>query len=279
MKDEFFVNEAIENAIRTYLSSKHDKEGVTYNSFLVVVIRTLALIYGEVDILNPFYINDSVAFISNLGKYGMNKSDIALFKEEVLSFYNLDKDNDQNASKLNSYFKNILKYLVDMFVAKSKVVGVSYQDEEQFLELIYTSHTTNPHRVSFNTQVNGDVNFIEKYYYSKINDMDMTKDLSKTISDNINLEALNYLGVNLSNISSMSNEDLQKAQNNAYKYFDVDVYSPTRDEDLKNSINNLNSFNVKKHVTSGNGYVDILLLMSVIATSMSIIAIIVFSLI
>lgn len=278
MKDEYFVNEAIENAIKMYLSSKNDKEGVTYNSFLVVVIRVLALIYGEVDILNPFYINDSVAFISNLGRYGMQKSDIALFKEELLSFYTLENDKKLD-NLINPHFKKVLKYLVDMFVAKSKTVGITFQDEEQFLELMYTSHTINPYMISYNTQVNDDVNFIEKYYYSKINDMDMTKDLSKTISGNINLEALNYVGVSLDNISNMSNEDLQKAQNEAYKYFEIDASSPTRDDDLKSSIKNFNSFNASKRVTSGNGYVDILLLMSVIATSMSIIAIIVFSLI
>lgn len=278
MKDEYFVNEAIENAIKMYLSSKNDKEGVTYNSFLVVVIRVLALIYGEADILNPFYINDSVAFISNLGRYGMQKSDIALFKEELLSFYTLENDKKLD-NLINPHFKKVLKYLVDMFVAKSKTVGITFQDEEQFLELMYTSHTINPYMISYNTQVNDDVNFIEKYYYSKINDMDMTKDLSKTISGNINLEALNYVGVSLDNISNMSNEDLQKAQNEAYKYFEIDASSPTRDDDLKSSIKNFNSFNASKRVTSGNGYVDILLLMSVIATSMSIIAIIVFSLI
>lgn len=278
MKDEYFVNEAIENAIKMYLSSKNDKEGVTYNSFLVVVIRVLALIYGEADILNPFYINDSVAFISNLGRYGMQKSDIALFKEELLSFYTLENDKKLD-NLINPHFKKVLKYLVDMFVAKSKTVGITFQDEEQFLELMYTSHTINPYMISYNTQVNDDVNFIEKYYYSKINDMDMTKDLSKTISGNINLEALNYVGVSLDNISNMSNEDLQKAQNEAYKYFEIDASSPTRDDDLKSSIKNFNSFNASRKVTSGNGYVDILLLMSVIATSMSIIAIIVFSLI
>lgn len=278
MKDEYFVNEAIENAIKMYLSSKNDKEGVTYNSFLVVVIRVLALIYGEADILNPFYINDSVAFISNLGRYDMQKSDIALFKEELLSFYTLENDKKLD-NLINPHFKKVLKYLVDMFVAKSKTVGITFQDEEQFLELMYTSHTINPYMISYNTQVNDDVNFIEKYYYSKINDMDMTKDLSKTISGNINLEALNYVGVSLDNISNMSNEDLQKAQNEAYKYFEIDASSPTRDDDLKSSIKNFNSFNASKRVTSGNGYVDILLLMSVIATSMSIIAIIVFSLI
>jgi len=34
-----------------------------------------------------------------------------------------------------------LKYLIDMFVAKKKNGKVSFNDEEKFLELIYTTHT------------------------------------------------------------------------------------------------------------------------------------------
>lgn len=278
MKDEYFVNEAVESAIKMYIDSRSEKLGVIYNSFLVVVVRILALIYGELDILNPFYVKDSVAFISNLGKYGMSKSDIALFKEELLSYKVLEEENENRQVKLkNEHFKNILKYLVDMFVAKSKSVGVNFQDEEEFLELAYTSHTTNPVMVSYNYLVNDDVTYIERYYYSRINDMEMTKDLSKTISSNINLEALKYVGVGIDAIKSMNEEELQKQQEAAYKYFEVDAASPTRDENLRDSINSLNNYMPKDRVTSGNGYVDILLLMSVIGTSMSIIAIIIFS--
>ncbi len=104
----------------------------------------------------------------------------------------------------------------------------------------------------------------------------MTRELGKTISENLNLEALNHIGVNLSSLKNMSNREVQEAQDKAYNYFQIDATSPTRDEDLKKSMDFYNMYG--KKVTTGNGYVDILLLMSVIVTSISVVAIIIFSL-
>ena len=107
-----------------------------------------------------------------------------------------------------------------------------------------------------------DLSFIEKYYYSKLNEMDVTQEiaLEKTINGNLNLEALNYLGVSLSNLKNMSNEEIAQSQNKACEYFEVDAESPNRDEDLKEAIDYYKMHG--KKLTSGNGYVDILLLMS-----------------
>lgn len=277
MKESYFINVALETAIKSYLIGSKDKDGILYNSFEVVVIRILALIYGELDILNPYYLKDEVAFLNNLAKFGMSRADVALFKEDFLNYYNLEKQNkDLKIKKKNLYFRTVLKYLVDMFVQKKQSVGVNYQAEEMFLELIYTSHTKNPYRVSFNYLINDNPEYIEKYYYSKLNELEVTSDIGNTITSNLNLEALKYVGVNLSNLKDMSTEQIENAQREAYNYFEVDVASPMRDTDLEESINLLKNYN-RQRLTSGNGYVDILLLMSVIVTSLSVIAIIFFS--
>ena len=278
MKGEYFINEAIEVALNNYKDSQNNKDSILYNSFLVVVIRILVLIYGEADLLNPYYLNNKITFLNNLSKYGLSKSDIAIFISDLFNFYKLEEENKKRVIKVkNPYFKNILKQLVDMFTLKRKTVGVNYIDEEEFLELCYTSHTKNPYRLSYNYLMSDDINFIEKYYYSKINELDVTKELSKTINMNLNLEALNYVGVNLTNIKDMSDKELIDAQNKAYNYFQVDAMDPNRDNLLNDSLNYLKTYG-KRKVTTGNGYVDILLLMSVIATSFSIFAIIIFSL-
>ncbi len=279
MKDNYFINNAFEEAIKLYIASKHDKEGVLYNSFLVVVIRILSLIYGETDIINPYQLNNSVALLNNLSKYGMSKSDVALFKEELLSYYEFMCKNENTEPKpKNPYFRSVLKYLTDMFILKKQAGYANYSEEEDFLDLAYTSHTKNTFRMSYNYLTNDDPSYIEKYYYSKINSLDVTRDLSKTINMNLNLEALKYVGVNLSNIKKFSSQELAQKVSDTYKYFQVDATSPTREEELKNKIEALKS-NAKPKLTTGNGYVDILLLMSVIVTSLSVVAIIVLTVI
>ena len=277
MKGEYFINEAIEVALNNYKDSQNNKDSILYNSFLVVVIRILVLIYGEADLLNPYYLNNKITFLNNLSKYGLSKSDIAIFISDLFNFYKLEEENKKRVIKVkNPYFKNILKQLVDMFTLKRKTVGVNYIDEEEFLELCYTSHTKNPYRLSYNYLMSDDINFIEKYYYSKINELDVTKELSKTINMNLNLEALNYVGVNLSNVNDLNTKELASAKDAAYKYFSVDASKASRDEDLESKLKALKNLN-SKTITSGNGYVDILLLMSVIVTSLSVIAIIAFT--
>ena len=82
----------------------------------------------------------------------------------------------------------------------------------------------------------------------------------------------------LSNIKKFSSQELAQKVSDTYKYFQVDATSPTREEELKNKIEALKS-NAKPKLTTGNGYVDILLLMSVIVTSLSVVAIIVLTVI
>ena len=278
MRDEYFVNIAFEESIKMYLASHDAKDSFAYNTCLVVVIRILALIYGKLDILNPYYLKNSVAFMNNLSKFGVSRSEIALFKDDFLSFYEFEEQNKERKIKQkNSYFTNIQKYLVDMFVAKKKCEEVSLTEEETFLDLIYSSHTKNPYRISYNYLMSDDLGFIEKYYYSKLNEMDVTKELmlDKTISEDLNLDALNLLGISLSNLKNMTPEEIKNSKAKTYEYFEVDAESLDRDKDLNKAVDYYKLYG--KKITSGNGYVDILLLMSVIVTSLSVVAIIIFS--
>ena len=79
--DSIFVNEAFSEAINDYLSSKNKPEGVKYNSFAVVVIRLLMIIYDELDILNPYYLNNEQSLNDNLEKYGYSYTKICEFKK------------------------------------------------------------------------------------------------------------------------------------------------------------------------------------------------------
>ena len=150
MREEYFVNIAFDESIGLYLKNTNNKDSIAYNTFPVVVIRLLALIYGKLDILNPYYLKNSVVFMNNLSKYGISKSEIALFKDDFLRFYEFEEQNKKRKIKLkNPYFTNIQKYLVDMFVAKKKSSETSLTEEETFLDLIYSSYTTNPYRISY----------------------------------------------------------------------------------------------------------------------------------
>ena len=193
MNNKYFINEAFDQAIKLYVASSLNQNGLVYNSFNVIVIRILVLIYGEDRILNPYYLRDESAFFHNLTIYGFTLMNVLSFKDAFLNFY---------------------------------------EEEEKFLDLIYVNNN-DPYRYSYKYLMDKD-NYIEKYYYTKLNDFDITK--------TINLDT-----------NMLSSYQLLK--------------EPT-------TSNNIFKFKL----TTGNGYVDILLLMSVIVTSFSIISILIFSL-
>ena len=71
--DKVFINEAFTKAINDYLKSSDNIQGVTYNSFLVVVLRSLVSIYSELDIVNPKVMDDA-ELLKELEFHGYRRS-------------------------------------------------------------------------------------------------------------------------------------------------------------------------------------------------------------
>ena len=73
-------------AVNNYTKSNDNVQGVMYNSFLVVVIRSLISIYSELDIINPMVIGDEELLKENLAKFGYDKTDIEVFLSNLQLF-------------------------------------------------------------------------------------------------------------------------------------------------------------------------------------------------
>ena len=74
-----FINEAFTQAINDYLANHESQSGIVYNSFLVVCLRLLKVIYSEADIINPFNANNADVLKTNLGKFGYPIEKIDVF--------------------------------------------------------------------------------------------------------------------------------------------------------------------------------------------------------
>ena len=109
MDNYIFVNEAFTNGLNDYLNFKDNPECVKYNSFLVIVVRLLTIIYDELDILNPFYLDNERSLDTNLMKYGYSLEKINDFKKVFQKYY-------ENEGESN--FIKIQKMLIDMFALK-----------------------------------------------------------------------------------------------------------------------------------------------------------------
>ena len=259
----YFINEAFEKAVTDYLNSKDKKEGLIYNSFLVVVIRLLINIYGELDILNPYQIKSEVAFDDNLMKYGMSKDKVLEFKRLLDGFYRIERKNMSSVKReVNIYFIEVQKMLIDMFNLKRLNFGLTESDRKEFFDLLYTPGTSNALRLSYNFLNAENVYEIAEYFKVSMEKEIEVPKISEKEKDLLPFETYKLFGVNISDISKMSESDVENLNSQIYESFDISENAINKDYLLEESIKAFKMQNNK--VTTGNGYVDILLVITTI---------------
>lgn len=266
----FFINEAFDKALNDYFISKDKQEGVLYNSFLVVVIRMLIQIYGELDIINPFRVKNEDAFDSNLRKYNAKKEDIDNLKRLMDGFYKIELRNIHSVRReVNPYFIEIQKVLIDLFNLKRLNFGLTRDDSREFFDLLYTPGTSNVLRLSYNYLNSENIYEIAEYYKEA-----MKKEITKEKEDKknlLNFDVYKLFNVSIADLSKMDDEDVDKLNREIYESFDISENAINKDYLLNEKIRELKIQN--EPITTGNGYVDILLIMSIIITVVMVVVI------
>lgn len=266
--DKGFINTAFTKGVNDYLSSCDDVKGVMYNSFLVVVIRALISIYSELDVINPMIIGDAELFKDNLAKYGYSKIDVNVFLSDLELYEEIEKKNEASQIKeKNPYFVLIQKELVDMFIKKKLNYTISKEELNVFYDLLYTPYSKDPLRVSYNFLTAVDVMEVDRYFREQMkNNVKVIKSKEKHY---LNVKAYEILNYSMDNLAKMSDTDLANVNSEVYDYFGIRENAINKEYLLDKALNALDKD--KNAVTSGNGYVDILLILSVICTVVMII--------
>ena len=275
--NQVFVNEAFTKAVDDYLKSSDNPQGVTYNSFLVVVVRMLICIYSELDIVNPMVVGDEDLLYKNLMKFGYLRDSLGIFFSNLQQYYDIAKDNEHSDNKIkNPYFITVQKDLVDMFIAKKLNFYLTEEEVREFYDLLYTPYSKNPLRVSYNflvSSVNGnDVMEVDNYFKSQMRDN--VKVIKPQEKHYLNVKAYELLNYSMDDLNKMDSNELDRVNHQVYDYFKIRENAINKEYLLEKAIEAIERENNK--ITSGNGYVDILLVMSVICTIVMIVGIIAF---
>ena len=283
-----FINEAFTKAINDYLKSSDNIQGVTYNSFLVVVLRSLVSIYSELDIVNPKVMDDAELLKDNLSKFGYSKTDVEVFLSNLQLFLDFEKENEKRSVKnKNPYFiiiqkelvdmlnsMQVVKFviLVDMLIKKKLNFYLTEAEVIEFYDLLYTPYSKNPLRVSYNFLQANDVLEVDRYF--KIQMKENIKVILPKEKHYLNVKAYELLNYSFDDIKNMDSSDVDKVNSQVYDYFKIRENAINKEYLLDKAIEAIERENNK--VTSGNGYVDILLVISVICTALMILGIVVF---
>lgn len=274
--EKVFINNAITKSINDYIDSKNNIQGVTYNSFLVVVLRCLISIYSELDIVNPKMMDDEDIFKDNLSKFGYSKIDVEVFLSNLELFLEFEKENDKRSIKnKNPYFIIIQKELVDMLIKKKLNFYLTGDEIREFYDLLYTPYSMNPLRVSYNFLQASDALEVDKYFkYQLKNNVKVTLPKEKHY---LNVKAYELLNYSFDDIRNMDSSEVDKINSKVYDYLKIRENAINKEYLLDKAIEQIER--EKNKVTSGNGYVDILLVISAISTVLMVLAITIFAII
>lgn len=275
--NQVFVNEAFTKAIDDYLKNADNVQGIIYNSFLVVVVRMLVCIYSELDIVNPLVIGDEELLYKNLTKFGYSRDSLNIFFSNLQLYYDISQRNQQNSQKeKNPYFEFVQKDLIDMFIIKKVNFYLTEEEVNTFYDLLYTPFSKNPLRVSYNflmcTINNTDVMEIDNYFKTQMRDN--IKVIKPQEKHYLNVKAYEILNYSMDDLNKMDSNELERVNHQVYDYFKIRENAINKEYLLEKAIEAIER--EKNKVTSGNGYVDILLVMSVICTIIMVVGILTF---
>ena len=257
-----FINEAITQALEDYLKSKEEK-GILFNSFLVVCIRLLIVIYSESDILNPYNINNPDIWRENIKKFGYSDEELTKFITNLTEFQKIDEANKNlSIKKENPYFVTIQKQIIDMFIMKKVNFHLLDQEIADFYNLLYTPDCSEPLRVSYNYLTAKDINEVKNYYEQEMASHEKIEE--EATKNYLNNRAYEIMGYTMESIRSLSEEELEKMNHQVYDFFKIRENAINKEYLLEKAIEDHDQ--VKEPLMTGNGYVDILLVMGGIAT-------------
>lgn len=271
--EHVFINEAFNQAINDYLKSVEQPKGVIYNSFLVIVIRMLIVLYSELDIVNPLVINDEDLLKSNLTKYGFSKYQLDIFFSDLQVYYDIEKEQkDKIVKKPNPYFISVQKLLIDMLIAKKLNFQLKEKEVQDFYNLLYTPYSLNPLQVSYNFLMAEDVLEIDRYFRQQMKEN--VKQVKTREKHYLNVKAYELLNYSMNDLYQMDANEVDKINSQVYDYFKIRENAINKEYLLDKAIEAIERENNK--VTSGNGYVDILLVLSIICTIIMVVGILTF---
>ena len=152
-----------------------------------------------------------------------------------------------------------------------KWINFTYSDEDikEFFDLLYTPGTSDYLRISENFRNTEDPYEIAEYYKEAM--QIPVKEEKKEDKDLLGFDVYKLFNVSIADLSKMENEDVNKLNKEIYESLDIKENAINKDYLLGEKIKELKR--ERNLITTGNGYVDILLVMGIIITTIMVISI------
>ena len=249
------ISKELTLAIENYLATKEQPLSSSL-PFPVIIIRTLIEIYSELEIINPYLTKNPKSLDANIMKYGFSKEKLNDFKNCFDSYCHTLRE------KSNVFLIKLEQYLIDMFFLKKKKLGLLENELNNFTKYICLS--SNPYLIDYTNYYMQDKNFLD-YYFARQNYIsEHTFDLTPVKKTLLFIDAYLLLGYTVDEVSKMNSEELEEANHKVFNFFKIDEKDENKRDLLIDAVNYYKKYG--NRLTTGNGYVDLLLLVSIVGT-------------
>lgn len=247
---KIFINEFIEVGISNYLLMKDNMLYEREHFFEIYVIKALCKIYGEINIINPYKIQSENSFKCNLLMYGFLDKDMEL----LFNYFDMYESwlNSESVGKTDLTTK-IEKILVNMILIKCRKRMI----DEETLEWFDNYFDPIDNRLAkLHSLITYDNDAIPNYWKRKKMGLSNKVTLMDVRTDLLAKDDYATYGINIKDVEKMSHEQVMSLNNKIQE----------KEKKNKNVL-----FKPRKLIIStGSGFVDTLMLLSIMATEVMI---------
>ena len=248
-----FINDSISYGISNYMLIKQGKDYDKAHIFEVYVIRCLCKIYGDVNIINPFRIGNENSFKSNLIMYGLKVNEMEEFIKLMRDYSKwLNSEKQVGKTDITSKIEIIL---INMVIERNK--SVKFSDKEiEFFDKYFDP--VNNNFATLHNLITKDISIVPMYWSRKKSLLSSDIKFKLIRNDLLSSSLYNKYGLDKDTLESMSEEKVRNINN---RILEKEKLDNKRSKKFipKNII-----------ITSGNGFVDTIMLLSIMTTEIMI---------
>lgn len=252
--EKYFINPAIEYGIKSYIAYKEGSEYKRAHTFEMYVIKALTIIYGEKSILLPYKIDNEKAFECNLLMYDLKENDMKNFIRYMNEYYEFMK-NYKSETKATGLISEIESILIEMINKRNKRREFTEEEIHEF-DSIFNPIEGDLKRLK--SLVSSNTGLIVRYWQD--NKYGLTNTQMRLMAVNPNLlmpEQYAKFGFDIRTVAVLTENEINNINDKIL-----------HEENHSLEVNNKGIF--KRHqrilLTTGNGFVDKLMILSIMMT-------------
>ncbi|HBA37892.1 MAG TPA: hypothetical protein DCY94_04135 [Firmicutes bacterium] len=256
MSEQTFVNDFISIGMTEYFTRK------TATTFESHIVECLADIYGYDNLKSAYDSKNEGNFATLLHRYGLSRTTFDNFLRDTIKYESFKEENKKDPSVKSDLASKIESHIITMFLYKCLLIEPSLEEISHFENDLLNNFAMIKHH--FNTSLNP--NKTRETWEKKKKMLEDSVELIEIKPKYLDAFTYAKYGTSLEEVKKMDYRMVEELNNYIEsKEAETPIVAPKRMPNKKGS-----RLLRDTAISSGNGYVDALLIAGIIATEMSI---------